>query len=303
MTTMRRSLSSLGALVTFEAAARLESFTLAAGELGVTQAAVSRQIKLLEQDLGTPLFARGHRGVTLTPAGRLLASAATGAFDRVTEAIGMVRRLAAPDLVTVSATLAFAHFWLMPRLPAFRAAHPGIRLRLVAEDASIDLRQSPRDVLVRYGLAPFEDGRSIVSCPDEVFPVCVPALARTVGSSHFDLSALPLIDFDPIDPTWLGWQQWADRTGQPGPSARGDLRFSHYADTVYAALNGAGVALGWSRLITDLLVQGQLVRLGGQSVVPDERYHVVVPHGREPGPAAARFTDWLAGNLTQAPEG
>ena len=301
MTTMRRSVSSLGALVTFEAAARLESFTLAAKELGVTQAAVSRQIKLLEQDLGMPLFARGHRRVTLTVAGQILASALTGAFDRVTEAIGAVRQLAAPDVVTVSATLAFTHFWLMPRLPGFRAGHPGIKLRLVAEDAGVDLRQTPRDVLVRYGLAPFDDGRSIASCPDEVFPVCSPALAGTMGSGGFDLSALPLIDFDPADPTWLTWAQWSARTGQRGTPPLGDLRFSHYADTVYAALNGAGVALGWSRLITDLLVQGRLVRLGGQTVVPEERYHVVVPHDREMGRAAAQFTDWLADNLMRSP--
>ena len=297
MTTMRRSVSSLGALVTFEAAARLESFTLAASELGVTQAAVSRQIKLLEQDLAMPLFVRGHRRVTLTPAGQLLASAATGAFDRVTEAIAMVRQLAAPEVVSVSATLAFTHFWLMPRLPAFRAQHPGIKLRLVAEDASIDLRQTPRDVLVRYGLAPFEDGRSIASCPDEVFPVCSPALAQTLGGARLNISTAPLIDFDPADPTWLTWQQWAARADLSGTPAHCYLRFNHYSDTVYAALNGSGVALGWSRLIADLLSQGRLVRLGTQKVVPDERYHVVLPHGRELGSAAARFTSWLAENL------
>lgn len=297
MTTLRRSISSLGALVTFEAAARLESFTLAASELGVTQAAVSRQIKHLEQDLGTSLFARGHRRVTLTPAGQILASTLTGAFGRVTEAIGMVRQQAAPDVVTVSATLAFTHFWLMPRLPAFRAEHPDIRLRLVAEDAGIDLRQTPRDVLVRYGLAPFEDGRSIASCPDEVFPICSPALAQKVGGERPALSGLPLIDFDPADPTWLTWPQWAARTDQPGELARGDLRFSHYADTVYAAINGAGIALGWARLVRDLLDQGRLVRLGSQRVVPEERYHVVIPLGRNPAPAAMRFTDWLAENL------
>src|SRR5690554_4039556 len=123
MSGIRRSVSSLGALVTFEAAARLSSFTRAAAELGVTQAAVSRQIRLLEQEFNILLFRRAHRRVVLTPAGQVLAQTLTGAFGQVTDAIDTIRRPDAGDLVTLGATLGFSHFWLLPRLPQFRMAH------------------------------------------------------------------------------------------------------------------------------------------------------------------------------------
>lgn len=301
MRSVRRSLPSLGALVLFEAAARLESFTGAAGELGVTQAAVSRQVKALERDLGVALFTRGHRRVTLTPAGQVLASATAGAFGQIADALDAVRQLAAPDQVTVGVTPAFTHFWLMPRLPAFRAAHPGVKLRLVAEDADVDLRRARRDVAVRYGLPPFEDGRSVASGADEVFPVCSPALAGRLaersGGVSPNLAALPLIESDWANPSWLTWQDWLSRVGLGGAPIACDLRFNHYADSVYAALDGAGVVLGWRRLVGDLLEQGRLVRLGDRALVPPERYHVLLPQDRDPSGPATRFADWLADSL------
>lgn len=292
---IRRSVSSLSALATFEAAARHGSFTRAAAELGVTQAAVSRQIRRLEEELSTPLFVRSHRRVELTAPGQLLSTVMTEAFGRMAQTLDAIRHPAADDTVTVGATLAFSHFWLVPRLPAFRAAHPKVRLRLISEDSGFDLREGRLDVAVRYGGPPFSDAASLASMPDEVFPVCSPKL-RDAFAGEADVGrmpALPLIDLDWRDPAWLTWQRWAALAGLGEAPVRSGLRFNHYTDAVYAAINGEGAMLGWRRMISGLLQEGRLVRLGDTAAVPAERYHLLRPHSRKPSPATDLFTEWI----------
>lgn len=308
MATIRRSIPSLGALSTFEAAARLESFTLAAAELGVTQAAVSRQIKALEEELNTPLFLRAHRKVTLTTAGAALAGTLSQSFSRIAEVIETLRQPRLTDTVTVGATLAFTHFWLLPRLSDFRRTFPEVRLKLVADDAATDLRRDRLDVVVRYDTPPFDDARSMASLPDEVFPVCSPALlaARGMTAAGADLTALPLIASDWLNPRWMTWRMWERAAGLAGgalgrASDASTLRFNHYTDTVQAAVNGEGVALGWSVLLADLLADGKLVPLGPARVMPVERHHVLTLAGRDPAPGAVAFLDWIARRfLTEA---
>lgn len=289
MAGFRRSVSSLSALATFEAAARLKGFTRAAEELGVTQAAVSRQIKLLEADLNTPLFLRGHRKVELTPGGAMLARALTEAFDQVAEALDVLRRPLQQKTVTVGATLAFTHFWLLPRLPDFRAAHPDIQLRLVSQDSGFDIRRDTVDVLIHFGKPPIDGARCLAALPERVFPVCAPSLAAT-GKP---LTSLPLIGCEWIDPSWLSWKKWAQLAGLSPPPRPSALRFSQYTDAVYSAMAGEGVALGWQALVGPMLADGRLVRLGEAEVVPEEANLLLVPAARAPSRAARDFTDWL----------
>ena len=305
MATLRRSLPTLNLLSTFESAARLGSFTLAAAELGVTQAAVSQQIKMLEQELNKPLFVRAHRRVVLTPAGVALASTVGGAFSRMAEMIDTLRQPEVPDTVAIGLTLAFNQFWLMPRLPDFRARFPHVRLRLVADDATMDLRQARLDVAIRYGKPPFEDAVSHVDRAERAFPVASPALLHRLGvdAGTADILHMPLIASDIVNPAWMPWRQWA-KALRLGPalgraSDHSRLRFNHYSDTVQAALNGEGVTMGWDVLLEDILRDGRLVRLGQDSVVPEERYHVVAPLGRETSPATRVFLDWMIGTLMQ----
>lgn len=306
MVALRRSISSFSALASFEAAARLESFTLAAAELGVTQAAVSRQIKLLETELNAPLFLRAHRKVTLTPAGAALAATVTSAFGRMTEMIETIRQPVVPNTVTIGATLAFSHLWLLPRLAAFRLQHPDINLKLIADDSPTDLRRDKLDAAIRYGQAPFADGRSIASHPEEVFPVCSPRLLERLHLTPklADITRLPLVASDTVNPSWLNWRSWAKAAGL-GPalataSDRSRLRFNHYTDTLQAAVNGEGVALGWSALISGPLSEGKLVRVGPHSVRPREEHHALVPLGREPSPPAVTFLNWIAERFSSA---
>lgn len=296
MAGLRQSVSSLGALATFEAAARLSGFTRAADELGVTQAAVSRQIKLLEAELNTPLFVRGHRKVELTPAGAVLARALTDAFDQVSDALDVIRRPTQRKTVTVGATLAFTHFWLLPRLPAFRAAHPGVELRLVSQDSGFDLRSDPLDVLIHFGKPPFEGARLLASLPERVYPVCAPALAH-IGRP---LETLPLIGCEWVDPSWLGWKKWAHLAGVAPVNRPAAIRFTQYSDAIYSAIAGEGVALGWEALVGPMIADGRLVRVGEGEVVPDEANMLLVPSFRSPSKVASAFTEWLVAAFAEA---
>lgn len=302
---LRRSIPSMSALATFEAAARLTSFTNAATELGVTQAAVSRQIKLLEEDLNTRLFVRANRRVVLTPAGTALAATVSTAFNSMAEVIETIRQPLAGKAVYVGASLAFSHFWIVPRLTEFRANHPEIKLKLVADDGITDLRSDRLDAAIRFGKPPFPDGRSIASTPDEVFPVCSLKLllAHGMTAEDADLLKLPLIASDIVNPAWLTWRTWAQGVGLgPAVGRASDLsrlRFNHYTDSIQAAVNGEGVALGWSALLRGHLTDGRLIRLGTDSLKTEERYHLLVPSGRADSASASVFIDWIAAELTE----
>jgi DNA-binding transcriptional LysR family regulator len=295
MPSLRRTLSSLSALATFEAAARLASFTRAAEELGVTQAAVSRQIRALETDLNTALFLRQHRRVELTRAGHLLAGAVTSGFDRIAEVIETLRQSHAANSVTVGATLAFSHFWLLPRLTSFRLAYPDIQMRVISQDDGFDVRQDDAQIVIRYGAPPFAGSRVLASVTDRIFPVCSPAFRDRVGPLATDqaLFDLPLIATDWPDPSWATWRSWAEAAGLGRPNLRIALRFTHYADTVYAAIGGEGVALGWQRLLSGPLSEGRLVRLGQACSDPGEGYHLTVADQYQPGEAAMRAIRWF----------
>ncbi|SEA78091.1 LysR substrate-binding domain-containing protein [Rubrimonas cliftonensis] len=293
----RRLLPSLGQLATFEAAARLGGFTLAARELGVTQAAVSRQIRLLEEELRVELFVRGHRRVDLTPSGAVLAAAVAHGFERIADAIEVIRRPELTEALTVAATVAFSHFWLLPRLSTFRAEHPGVKIRVLSQDAKMDLRAGGVDVLIRYSEPPFPDGEVQAMRADAVFPVCSPGFAAQIAGAR--LGDLPLIGAEGPDASWLSWRRWSALAGVGRLSEDGALRFSTYTDAVYAAVDGQGVALGWGMLLGQLLEDGRLVRLGAAEAAPPEAFCAVTPLVRARKPAALAFTDWLASRFSE----
>lgn len=294
MTSLRR-LTSLSALVTFEAAARHMSFTRAAVELGVTQAAVSRQIRALEADLGTPLFRRGHRQVDLTRAGQLLSAAVTSGFDGIAETIARLRQLRSAEEVTVGATLAFSHFWLLPRLSRLRGVQPRVQMRLISQDERFDWRRDDVQIVVRYG-PPLPGDRTVAAIRDRIFPVCSPDFLERHGhpADADALFRLPLIASDWIDPSWPSWTDWAEAAGLGRLKLRPALRFTHYIDTIHAAINGEGVAMGWDNLLSVPLSDGRLVRLGTLCVVPQEGYSVVVRDDHRLSPQAERVIRWIA---------
>lgn len=286
-------------LTAFEAVARLESFTKAAEELGVTQAAVSRQIHLLEKGFDFPLFRRLHRKIELTERGRLLSMATTTALNLVAETVAEITREETTERLTISSSVAFSHFWLLPKISFFSSTYPGGALRIISQDNSANLVGSDVDIAIRYGNGMWSDGRAELLFEDEIFPVCSQAYAEVVGPMS-DLTELlhhPLISYDTEDPSWAGWDEWFAAFSIKAPRRMSGMRCSFYTEAIYAALNGQGIALGWKRLLQDLLNQKALVRLTDQSISTRNGYFIVIPSRSSENLRVFQFVNWLKSEL------
>ncbi|SDI72163.1 DNA-binding transcriptional regulator, LysR family [Paraburkholderia steynii] len=291
----RRLIPSMTALVEFESVARLSSFTIAANELGVTQAAVSRQVKFLEDTLGVRLFHRLHRSIELTDEGEALylvvaesMQKIAGVFDRLSS--GPVQQ----ELV-LAATSAFSHFRLLPRLASLKKAQPNLQLRLSTQMFTADLRHKEIDVAVRFGNGRWSDGTATLLFDEEVFPVCSPKWVESRGmpQSLQDVANAALIESDSTSEGWMGWEAWFNAVGLQPLRLNFALRCSLYTDAIQAARYGEGIALGWGRLVHDLVETGELVRLPVASFKPNDAYFIVVPHGRSITAATDGLIDWL----------
>ncbi|SEJ79490.1 LysR substrate-binding domain-containing protein [Paraburkholderia diazotrophica] len=291
----RRLIPSVTALVEFEAVARHSSFTLAADELGVTQAAVSRQIKFLEETLGTRLFNRLHRSIELTDEGEALylvvaesMQKIAGVFDRLSS--GPVQQ----ELV-LAATSAFTHFRLLPRLASLKKAQPDLQLRISTQMFTADLRPKEIDVAVRFGSGQWGDGSATLLFDEEVFPVCSPEWVKSRGTpvSLQEVANAALIESDATSEGWMRWEEWFQALGFRPVRLNFALRCSLYTDAIEAARYGQGIALGWRRLVHGLIETGELVRLPVASLKVSDSYYVVVPHGRTITPAIDGLIDWL----------
>lgn len=299
---IRHSMPSLNALLVLEAAARHRSFTSAAQELRVTQAAISRQVAALEQDLQTPLFVRKHRAIEPTHACMQLATTLSTCFASIADSVDQVRSSAQPEVVTIGATLAFSSFWLLPRLGGFRRLHPQVQIRVISQDARIHLGGGDVDVVVRFGIPPFDDGVVVASRADEVFPVCSPDYAARLQSLGADLQSAEcdLIAQDVPDRSWYGWTDWFERAGSPPKKTQASLRFSNFAEALQAAKAGHGIALGWGALVEQPLSDGTLVRWGDAAITAEGRYNILVPARKKRHPLRDTFVEWLADSLCEA---
>ena len=291
----RRLIPSVTALVEFEAVARHASFTLAADELGVTQAAVSRQVKFLEETLGTRLFNRLHRSIELTEEGEALYLVVAESMQKIA---GVFDRLASGPVqqeLVLAATSAFSHFRLLPRLASLRDVQPNLQLRLSTQMFTADLRPKEIDIAVRFGNGRWGDGTATLLFDEEVFPVCSPKWVELRGApeSLQDIANAVLIESDSTSEGWMGWEEWFHALDLRPVRLNFALRCSLYTDAIEAARFGQGIALGWGRLVHDLIEAGELVRLPVASLKVSDSYYVVVPHGRTITPAIDGLIDWL----------
>lgn len=291
----RRLIPSMTALVEFESVARLSSFTVAANELGVTQAAVSRQVKFLEDTLGVRLFHRLHRSIELTDEGEALYLVVAESMQKIA---GVFDRLASGPVqqeLVLAATSAFSHFRLLPRLASLKKAQPNLQLRLSTQMFTADLRHKEIDVAVRFGNGRWSDGTATLLFDEEVFPVCSPkwVASRGMPQSLRDVANAALIESDSTSEGWMGWEAWFNAVGLRPLRLNFALRCSLYTDAIQAARYGEGIALGWGRLVHDLVESGELVRLPVASFKPDDAYFIVVPHGRTITAATDSLIDWL----------
>jgi LysR family glycine cleavage system transcriptional activator len=283
-------LPPLSAIRAFEAAARHRSFTRAAEELGMTQAAVSYQIRLLEDRVGTPLFKRLPRQVTLTDAGLRLAPAVTEAFETLRSAFDGVganvdHRLAVSVLPTIAA------HWLVPRLGRFQAAHPQIALQLDTSNDVVDFTRDAFDLAIRSGLGDWPDLEAHPLMGSHFTPVCSPQLlqGRQVAAPA-DILALPLIG--PGDPWWKEWFAAAglgpvDVSDRPGPTL-----YTQQFEGM-AAMAGQGVALVNPHFFAADIAAGKLVQLFDLVVEAKRGYWLVYPKARRRSPKIRAFRDWV----------
>jgi DNA-binding transcriptional LysR family regulator len=264
-------------LLAFEAAARHLSFTKAAGELFLTQSAISRQIQALEESVGNKLFERRTRALLLTESGQKLYQVAQGVLSELHETTLKLRGAAAVRTVTVSTTPGFASLWLIPRLNGYLQAHPGVDVRISASYDTVNLERDGVDLAIRYVKVAAMDG-SRPLFEEEVIPVCSPALAAEAGRplrEPGDLRAHVLLHMDDSRASWIEWNIWLHAHGLRDLKPAGALQFSQYDQLVQAAVNGQGVALGRLPLLRRMLRDKQLVTPFRKSVVSARGYYVV----------------------------
>ena len=297
---MRRDLPPLNALRAFETAARLGSFTRAAEELCVTQAAVSHQIKALEQHLGVRLFERLPRQLVLTDEGAGYARALSKVFTGLGAATEKLRtRLArragataaAARVLTVSVIPSLAARWLVPRLGRFRALHPHIDVSVRPDNAPADFEKDAVDVGIRFGLGRYPGLRTVHLMDDESFPVCHPRLVRGRRALREprDLRHHVLLhDDDPVD-----WKAWLRAAGVSGIDTRRGPLFTDASMVIEAALLGQGVALTRRVLAADELARGRLVRPFELSLPSPRSYYFVTLPSRASDPAIVAFRAWM----------
>ena len=304
---MARGLLPLNALRAFEAAARHLSFAKAAEELNVTPAAVSHQIKGLEDLLGVRLFRRANRSIWLTEAGQACLPDLREGFDHLAAGLDRVRALETRGVLTVTSPSGFAAKWLVSRLDRFRAAHPEIDVRL---DASAELRSFERDgvdLAVRYGLGDYPGLDVHLLLCEEVFPVCSPALLEgpTPLARPDDLRGHTLLHDDVMmtDEPFPDWRMWLKAAGVKDIDADRGPRFNTGELILQAAIDGHGVALGRSVIADGDLKAGRLVKPFELTYPVSFAYYMVAPPGWRERPKVAAFGRWLLAEVGRADEG
>lgn len=282
-------------LPAFEAAARLKSFTLAADEVGLTQSAISKQIKELEERLGLPLFLRAHKQVSLTPAGEALHRAHVFAISHVMDVLHDLVEERARQHIVLSTSTANAAFLLLPRVAEVRRCFRNGEIFVVTADPQGIEPTGRVDLALTFGKPDHEAFRSRPLFRDILTPVCTPAFLARHGplASIEDLLACDLLDMQAQHPSWIGWRRWLRTWSLDLPTQHHAMGFNNYYNTIQACLAGQGVALGWLRMLGDHLESGQLVAPLAERIETEEFYHLAWP-AYQPAPADSdAFADWL----------
>jgi len=297
MENLRKLLPSAGSLIVFECAGRHMSFTAAARELGMTQAAVSYAVGRLEKHLSTPLFHREHRRVRLTEAGtRFLGDVALG-LSYIHKSAEALRADASGSHVTLSASTAFASMWMVPRLQAFREDLPDIDLRIQTSDRDLDLVAENIPLGIRGGVAgDWPEYRLLPLASEQVYPVCSVGYCEKFGlpESVESLLSHTLIHLEEPHRPAATWGEWFQSAGVESRRTPKGLRMNDYVLVIQSVLEGQGVALGWHHLVDGMVKRGVLVRLTSHSMMTGKSFNVAWPREVGLSSAAQRVCDWLS---------
>ena len=290
---MSDRLPPLTALRAFEAAARHMSFAKAAAELFVTPAALSYQIKQLEEHLETPLFLRLNRAVELTDAGRALQPGVAEGFASLRQAVKQVGKLRNQNELTITAGPAFTAKWLAPRFFRFADAHPELELRFVATLRAMDFQRDGVDAAIRFGASDPTDLYSEVLAEEWMTPVCTPAMADRIREEGRIDAAQLLHDesIEMFEPS-PGWRRWSELTGIEVDWTHG-AHFTNADHVIDVALEGGGIALGRIVLCQRYLESGRLVAPFKKALWAGGQFRFVCPKGDESNARICTLLTWL----------
>ncbi|WP_053138904.1 LysR substrate-binding domain-containing protein [Pseudomonas sp. MIACH] len=294
MNTLGKTLPPLASLLPFEAAARLGSFSKAADELHITQAAISRQIRGLEDNLGVKLFSRRNRAVFLTQEGRELGKVVGEALRSISESAASLRVSPHSHRVVLLCQLCEAFYWLMPRLSTFHQQYPHIEIQVVTSTRPLTEFTQHFDVALQSTGRASGAHPLMFTAADEVFPVCSPAYLRTKKPLALaGLQACTLLHHSSHPPHLMEWDRWLQVFGQ---ALAGDTRgatFDSYPLMLQAAVEGHGIAMGWRRTASKLIETGALVRPCAESVHLPEAISVYRQQGGGSRAEITALLDWL----------
>ncbi|WP_192258602.1 LysR family transcriptional regulator [Mesorhizobium caraganae] len=290
MLSVRRFVPSLSLLMAFEAAARTGSVTTAASELSLTQSAVSRQIKMLEEQLGVELFHRERQTIRLTGGGEVYAREIRESLRKISAASLMLRTNPLGGTLTLAILPTFGTRWLAPRLPGFLAANPGITINLVTKLSPFDFRLEPIDAAIHFGTAEWPGGDLTLLRSETVIPACSQELRHFHQFRYpIDLKKVPLLH---LTTRPRAWERWFAMNGEPTQPVPGML-FDQFATAAQAAIASMGVGLLPQFLIEDELATGKLVSALDLPMKSAEAYYLAWPHEREKHPPLVSFRNWL----------
>jgi DNA-binding transcriptional LysR family regulator len=305
MSYLRTRPLSVGYLRCFEVTARLLNFRAAADELALSQSAVSRQIQSLEDELGMVLFLRHTRSVELTEAGVILFRTVSGLLNQLDLTVQQIRHSILRKSIAVTTFASFASMWLIPRLASFQNLHPEIDIRIDASDKPVDLSVSDIDIAIRYGPASRMPTAAVRLFGDQLVAVASPLLLKQEGGiqSAADLTRFTLIEASEPHSShldWLTWRHWLNAQGVQGLQPIRWLHFNYAYQMVQAALSGQGVVLARPPLITESLVNGDLVEVlpGHRTESPMAYWLLTHPNTAEQA-HIKDFAAWLIGQAQQ----
>jgi LysR family glycine cleavage system transcriptional activator len=288
---LRRSLPPLNALRSFEAAARHQSFTRAAGELCVTQGAVSHQVKALEAELGLKLFNRKHQGLIITEAGHDYLAVVRDALDRIALGTNRLLHRVHAGVIIVSTSPDFAAKWLVGRLGRFAEAYPEIQLKVSATMHHVDFAHEDVDLAIRHGAGNWVGLDAVNLCTEELFPVCGPALLGSPRTIHCPADVL---QFRLLHLNDRGdWSRWLEAAGGSADGLKHGPTLNHASMLLDAAIDGHGITLARTALAAADLINGRLARPFQTSLPLKNTYWIVCPKATSALPKIAAFRDWL----------
>ncbi|WP_336099104.1 LysR family transcriptional regulator [Roseovarius sp. CH_XMU1461] len=276
MKNYRRALPPLDYLLFFEAVARHGNFTRAAEELNVSQAAVSKRIKVLEDWLGMPLIDRHGRRLSLTRNGKVLATNSGEALDYLNSCLQQLRRTHGTGRLSLGANVAVSQYWLTPRINEYLLGRDAAPVTLTSTDKDADLFALESDALVFYGpdIPTGWDGALLFE--ETWLPVAAPEVARRSG----DLGSATLLDFDKLTPKWVNWGDFATLTGHAEIDQATKVNLGSYGSTLDTAIRGRGLALGCPDVLRFEIDAGRLVALEAYRLATGRSYFVIWRNGQ-----------------------